>query len=117
MKNFQDAPIIQKIYDFYRDLYLTVEKMPKKDKYSIGAKVQDTTLDLIEVIFKATNATGGEKIDPLEKAGVKVDLLKLLIRLTCEIKAIDQKKYLNLEEQLQEIGKMIGGWLKYSRQQ
>lgn len=90
--------------------------MPKKDKYSVGLRLQDITLDLIEVIFRASNASGKEKVIPLEKAGAKVDLIKLLIRLTYEIKAIDQKKYLSLEEQLQEIGKMIGGWLKYSRQ-
>jgi hypothetical protein len=116
MKDFQDTPIIQKIYDFYRDLYLSVEKMPKKDKYSVGLRAQDITLDLIEAIFAASNSSGKEKVAPLEKAGAKVDLLKLLVRLTCEIKAVDQKKYLNFEEQLQEIGKMIGGWLKYSRQ-
>ena len=65
-----DAPIVQKIYDFYRDLYLAVEKMPKKDKYALGEKTQKLTL------------------------------------------ATDTKKYLHLEEQLQEIGRMLGGWLR-----
>lgn len=116
MKDFQDAPIVQKVYDYYRDLHLAVEKFPKKDKYSIGVKVETQTLDLIELIFEATNAGKSEKTRPLEKAGAKTDLIKLLIRLAYEIKAIDQKKYLSLEEQVQEIGKMIGGWLKYCKE-
>jgi four helix bundle protein len=113
MKNFHDAPIIQKISDFYQDLYLVVEKMPKKDKYALGLRIQNLTLDLLELTIEAENISKKEKILPLNKANIKIDLLKILIRLTYEIRAIDQKKYLRLEEKLQEIGKMLGGWIRY----
>jgi len=35
--------------------------------------------------------------------------VKILIRLANDIKSLDDKKYLILQEKLQEIGKMIGG--------
>lgn len=115
MENYHDTPIVQKIYDFYRDFYLICEKMPKKDKYSIGLKVQSIALELLELTIEASNLNHKEKLIPLEKASTKADLLKILIRLSCDIKAIDQKKYIKLEEQLQEIGKMLGGWLRYTK--
>lgn len=86
--------------------------MPKKDKYSLGLKIDKTTLDLLELVIETGNTPLSSKASLLTQASVKTDLLKLLIRLSYEIKAIDQKKYLKLEEQLQEIGRMIGGWLK-----
>jgi four helix bundle protein len=113
MINFHETPIVQKIYDFYRELYLVVEKMPKKDKYSLGLKLQNLTLDLLEFVIEASNAYEKEKLVSLNKATIKTDLLKVLTRLVYEIHATDQKKYLNLEEKLQEIGKMIGGWIRY----
>lgn len=114
--NFQnDAPIIQKVYDFYRELYLTVEKMPKKDKYTLGEKLQKTTLDLFELLIAASYLERTQKSTYLQKASIKLDLLKILTRLTHEIKAIDNKKYLLLEEKLQEIGKMLGGWIRSIR--
>ena len=48
----------------------------------------------------------------LEKASVKLGLLKILIRLSNDIKILDNKKYLELEEKIIEIGRMIGGWIK-----
>lgn len=107
-----EIPVTQKVYDFYCDLYLVIEKMPKKDKYSIGTKIEKCTLDLLELVVKAGNATSGDKVPFLTEASAKVDLLKLLIRLAHDIKATDQKKYLKLESQLQEIGRMVGGWIK-----
>ena len=107
-----DAPIIQKVYDFYREFYLAVEKMPKKDKYTLGEKVQKTTLDLLELLIAASYCQKSEKAGILNKASVKLDLLKILIRLANNIQAIQMKKYILLEEKLQEIGKMLGGWIR-----
>lgn len=48
----------------------------------------------------------------LKKCDLKAKTVRLLVRMAYEIKAIDQRKYLLLEEKLLEIGRMIGGWLK-----
>jgi hypothetical protein len=112
----QEIPLTQKIYDFYRTLHTTLEKMPKKDRYSIGLKLDTNTLDLLELAILAGSTTLPEKYDHLSRASAKLDLLKLLARLLYDLKAIDRKKYLELESHLQEIGKMIGGWLKSLKQ-
>jgi len=52
------------------------------------------------------------KYNILQKASLKIDLLKILIRLAKEVKALDNKKYIQLQQELQEIGKMIGGWIR-----
>ncbi len=48
----------------------------------------------------------------LEKASQKLDLLKVLIRLTKDLKILDNKKYLEIQKRIREIGKMLGGWIK-----
>lgn len=48
----------------------------------------------------------------LNKGIAKVDLVKLLLQLCWEIKALDNNKYGHLSEKLSEIGKMLGGWKK-----
>jgi hypothetical protein len=107
-----DAPIIQKVYDFYRELYLAVEKMPKKDKYTLGEKTQKATLELLELLIAASYFSKSGKSSLLNKASIRLDLLKLIVRLSHAVNAIPMKKYLLLEEKLQEIGKMLGGWIR-----
>lgn len=52
------------------------------------------------------------KIPILEEIDVKLQILKTLVRICFDVKALDQKKYLALQTALQEIGKMLGGWMK-----
>ncbi|OIN92457.1 hypothetical protein AUJ42_00395 [Candidatus Collierbacteria bacterium CG1_02_44_10] len=86
--------------------------MPKRDKYTLGEKLSITNLDLLEFIIGASYALRQDKINLLNKASIKLDLLKILIRVGHELKSINNKKYLTLEEKLQEIGKMLGGWIR-----
>ena len=78
----------------------------------MGRKIENLILDSLELIFSAATAETEEKRKLLKKASLNVDLLKILIRLCKEVKVLDDKKYLKLQEELQEIGKMTGGWLK-----
>ena len=57
-----------------------------------------------------------QKMPVLQKASIKLDLLKILLRLCYETKCIDSKKYQHLAGYLIEIGKMLGGWIKTTKQ-
>lgn len=93
-----------------------VEKMPKRNKYTLGQKTDDITLEIMEYLITASNNSHREtKLKYLKKASIKLDLLKVLLRMGEEIKAIPTKRYLALEEMLQEIGKMLGGWIRSVR--
>src|SRR3989344_580656 len=52
------------------------------------------------------------KLPYLQKAVAKLDLLKFFLQISWEIKAMDTKKYISLSEKLDEIGKMLGGWIR-----
>jgi len=89
--------------------------MPKKDKYTLSEKLQKTTLDLMELLIGASYSDKENKTKYLAKANIKLDLLKLLIRLMNDIKALPTSKYLRLEEILQEVGRMLGGWIRSTK--
>ena len=55
---------------------------------------------------------GTERVHIVHEMSHHVDLLKVLIRLATETHTITPKQYLALQTALQEIGKMVGGWLK-----
>lgn len=103
---------MHRIFEFYKLTYQYIQLFPKKDKYTLGQKIDNLILDTIELISLAANSQKEEKYNTLQKASLKIDLLKTLIRLSKEVKALDNKKYIQLQQELQEIGRMIGGWLR-----
>ena len=85
---------------------------PKDSKYTLGAKVDSLFLEVIEEIIKASSSDKTEKLIFLKTASAKLDLLKFFLQIVWEIKSLDNKKYILLSEKLNEIGKMLGGWIK-----
>lgn len=83
---------------------------PKSNRYTIGSKIDTVFLDAIEYCFLASYTAQNHKVAILERGISRLDLLKLLIQLAWDIKALDTNKYIQLSEPLLEIGKMLGGW-------
>lgn len=107
-----NVPLLHRIFEFYKVAYQYIQLFQKKDKYTLGQKINDLILEILELIFLAVSLSKEEKSKILQKASLKIDLLKILIRLAKEIKTLDNKKYIQLQQELQEIGKMTGGWLR-----
>lgn len=72
-------------------------------------------MDLAELILTASFETKNNKLPLLNLARIKIEVLKRLFRLTKEINIVENKIYINLETDLQEISKMTNGWIKYLR--
>lgn len=84
----------------------------RDSRYTIGTKIDSLFLEVIESILKASYSDKIEKLISLKNASVKLDLLKFFLQIAWEIKTLDNKKYILLSEKLNEIGRMLGGWIK-----
>ena len=105
-----DIPLFARLYDFYKSLSQFILLFPKARRYTLGQKLENLTLEIIEQVIKAGTSSRREKLLYINTAIISLDLLKILIRLAKDIKCLDNKKYLQLQESLQEIGRMLGGW-------
>jgi hypothetical protein len=104
-----NAPVLHKIMELYKLFHECLILFPKQEKYTLGQKIENTILEILELALSASFANICKK-EILNKANNKIDLLKYLIRIAHEIGSIKIKKYLALEEITINIGKMIGGW-------
>jgi four helix bundle protein len=100
------------MFKFAVNLYLTNKKMPKRDRYAIGQRLENTSQDILENIILAINAPKTRKLPYLRPANRKLELLKIQVRMLNEIGLLTNKKYLEFETDLQEAGRMLGGWIK-----
>ncbi len=107
-----DIPIFKKVYDLYKTFYAFRTTVPKQEKYTVWQKSENLILEILEGILSASYKHKFEKTPILEKTSLKLNVLRVLIRLMKDIKAIDNKKYSLLEENIDEIGRMLGGWLR-----
>ena len=104
--------LIQKLVQAYKLWHGFLPNFQKDSRYTIGTKIDSLFLETIELIIKASYSDKVEKLISLKNASVKLDLLKFFLQIAWEIRSLDNKKYISLSERLDEIGKMLGGWIK-----
>lgn len=108
-------PLVHRVCEFYKNLYLISPKIPKKDRFGIWLKIENLCLEIIDLVITASLEIKSDKLLLLNSARIKIEVLKRLIRIAYELNIIGNKNYINLESDLQEISKMINGWIKYLR--
>src|SRR3989344_6189954 len=107
-----DIPILKKLNELYR-VFLEFRKLvPKQERHTIYERSENALLDTIELLFHAGYAKSNTKKIILEKASVKLNLLRFLIRTMKETKILDPKKYIRIQGLVDEIGRMLGGWIR-----
>lgn len=88
--------------------------MPRKDRYTLGQKCEIAILEVLELIIVASNLPKQDKLPVLKKASMRLDIVRVFLKLARDVKALENKKYQLLESQTEEIGRMLGGWIKTS---
>ncbi len=114
--NDLDIPILRKSYDLYKEFYKLRLTVPKQDCYALWQKCENILIEILQGLLFASQQSKQEKLPTLEKTSVKLNFLKVCVRLMKDVKAITPKTYIIIEASLDEIGKMLGGWIKSTRE-
>ncbi|MEI6378567.1 MAG: four helix bundle protein [Candidatus Falkowbacteria bacterium] len=110
-----EIPIIKKLYDLYLLTHKTIAIFPKHERYSLGEKIETNILEAIELIIFGNTQPKNFKDTYLLKASAKIEVLKIFFRLAMDNGFINETQYFKTINFLQEISKMLGGWIKYLR--
>ena len=105
-----DLLVIKKGYDFSKWLLQHTGKFPKSYRFSLAAKLENAILDFIELATVANMRR--DKLPLLKKADEALARLRLLFRLSYEMRFVNLKSYEFGSKQVNELGRLLGGWIK-----
>lgn len=104
--------VFQKTYNFIKEIYPVINNFPKSHRPVLGKQIEELCVQILLLIIKANKLRDIERLRLQDNISDQLDYLRILIRLSKDLKFISIKRYLKLEEKLNEIGKMIYGWRK-----
>ncbi len=112
----QDFKILQKTYDMILYGNICLKQFPKSERYALAADIKNSMYRLLQLIVRANKKY--YKKTTIEEIDIELDILRTLIRLAADqqLKYLPIKKYENWSKMLNEIGKMLGGWMKSIKQ-
>lgn len=113
-KNAPDELLIYtKMVDFLVWLFPILNTFPKNQRLIICQHISSSALDCLKLIVSARNARSPKKrASLLFELNVELKVLRKLISVAHDIGFINVKRTENGMNQLLELGKMCGGWIK-----
>lgn len=112
----EEFKMLQKTYDMIIYGNICLKQFPKSEKYALASDVKKSMYNLLRLIVE-TNKKYYKKTT-LQQIDVELDILRTFIRLAADrnLKYLPLNKYENWAKLLNEIGKMLGGWIKSTKE-
>lgn len=106
----QEMLVIKRGYDFSKWLLQHTGKFPKSYRFSVAVKLENAILEFIELTSIANMRK--DKLPLLRKADEALTRIRLFLRLSYELRFINLNSYEFGSKQMNELGRLLGGWLK-----
>ncbi len=104
------GPALEAHYQFLLWLTPTVERFPRSQKFLLGDRIQSTALDVLDALIEATYTR--DRRAHLARANLGLEKLRFHFRLAAEMRHLEARRYEHAARQLDEIGRLVGGWAK-----
>lgn len=110
LKPTEEFLLQQKIEDMMDYAYVALRHFPKSEKYAMATDIKHCMNLILGYAIEARKHY--YKKTTLRDMDVEVAKLRVFIRLSYRLRFIDMQKYETWSVMVDEIGKMLGGWLK-----
>ena len=104
------GPALEAHYQFLLWLIPTVERFPRSQKFLLGDRIQSIALEALDALITATYTR--DRGAHLARANLCLEKLRILFRLATALRHLDLRRQEFAARQLDDIGRMIGGWSK-----
>ena len=107
------GPAVERMYQFLLWLIPAVERFPRSQKFLLGDRIQTTALDVQESLLEATYNKARTR--PLNAANMGLEKLRMFFRLAFDLRYLDPRRYEHAARSLDEVGRLVGGWIRQDR--
>jgi len=93
-----------------KDILSRTGKFPKRVRFTFSSRIDGLALDILEKIVEARYTR--DKSAVLAQANLHLEKLRVLLRISHEERYLDHKGFEHAARNIDEAGRMIGGWLR-----
>jgi hypothetical protein len=101
-------PVVEKVKILYTSWIVIHRKIPRTERFGLGARVDNAFLDLLTALRRASFTEPKQKIPMLEIAVVKIDDIRFFVQLLWENRLLSNEQFISFGNELEAIGKNIG---------
>lgn len=109
-----DLLIRQKVEVMIEYAYAAMRQFPKVERHVLSAEIRQSLWTILRLVIVCNKKY--YKKTTLQELDTEVDLLRAQVRMAVAFKYLDFSKYEHWAMLNDEIGRMVGGWIKSMRE-
>ena len=109
----KELVLFVKWLEFLKWLLPALDKFPKKSRFTMTSRIENLALDIVELLITAKYQR--EKRHLLKQIDLCLEKMRILFRISHDMKLISTKAYNFSAKSINEAGMMLGGWLKQQK--
>lgn len=115
MAQADEMPIFTRWMQFLEWLLPATEKFPKRVRFTFADRINNLALDIVEDLVEARYSRDKQQL--LKRINLRLEKLRILLRLCHRLKYLPHQSYEHAMHALNEVGRMLGGWIKQQQEQ
>lgn len=108
-----ELALIPKAENYIQYMIDVILKLPRTEKFSIGTEYKSSMYKMLENIMLISKISDEQKLDCINYIDAGLNTQRIFLRIMYKNKWIDDKKFKVASDLIYELGKIIGGLLKY----
>ena len=112
----KELVLIPKAEKYIQYMLNVILKLPRTEKFNIGNEYKVTMYKMLEDILMISKINLEEKLNYINRIDARLNLQRIFLRLMYDNRWIDSKKFNYSMQLVDELGKIVGGLLKYYAQ-
>ena len=108
----EELVVITKAYDLILWSCNHTGKFPRNHRYGLGERIEANLYNLLETLIRAKYSRSRQEL--LDEANLALEILRFQMRLAKDLQCLKVESYGFAAKPIDEIGKLVGGWLKSS---
>ena len=109
-RGHEELTVLTKTYDLILWSYHYTGKFPRNHRFVLGERIERNLYDLLETLIRAKYSRQRQPL--LEQANLSLEILRFQMRLAKDLQCLKVDSYGFATKAIDEIGKLVGGWLK-----
>lgn len=109
-KTTSTLPVYKDAYDLMLEVYQFSKHFDREYRFTLGERLKNEILELLINVYQAQ--TSDNKKGEIVQARTHAELSRLLLRVSKDLHLIELKRFIRLNEKIEDIMRQLSGWLK-----
>lgn len=108
MSLYSSLSVYKASYDLLIQLFVSTKNFEREYKFTIGENIKKEGMEMVKNIYRANSSLVKKQL--IQSARENIEMIRLNLRILQDLKQINLKKFVFLNEKIEVVSKQLVAW-------